>query len=284
MNVEELIKTAYETFTTLGMKVLAAGAILVTGRWVARHLVRLLRKAMERAKLEDTLTRFLGNLAHAALLVFVVLAAISQLGIQTASFVAVIGAAGLAVGLALQGSLANFAAGAMIIIFRPYKAGDYIEAAGTAGKVQDVQIFTTVLNTPDNKTVVVPNGKMMSGVITNFNTNDTRRVDLVIGVAYEDDLDRARAVLQEVLGEDERILADPAPVIAVHELADSSVNFVVRPWVKAAHYWLARWGLTETIKKRFDREGISFPFPQRDVHLYKHDPEDGAAQGAARAS
>ena len=173
-------------------------------------------------------------------------------------------------GLALQGSLANFAAGVLIIMFRPYKAGDYVEGAGEAGTVKEVQIFTTTLHTPDNKVIIVPNGQMMNGVITNYSTNDTRRVDLVAGVGYGDDLDKVRKVLEELLASDDRILAEPAPKIAVHELADSSVNFVVRPWVKTSDYWPVYWHLTEQMKKRFDAAGINIPFPQRDVHVYQH--------------
>ena len=187
----------------------------------------------------------------------------------SAQFVAVVGAAGLAVGLALQGSLSNFAAGVLIVLFRPYKVGDYVEAAGISGTIEQVQILTTILKTPDNKQIIVPNGQIMDSIITNYSANDRRRVDLVVGVSYEDDLDKVRKTLEELVAADERILDDPAVTIAVSELADSSVNFIVRPWVKTADYWGVHFDLTEAIKKRFDQEGISFPFPQQDVHLYQ---------------
>ena len=218
--------------------------------------------ATRRSKLDDTLARFTANLAHAALLVFVVLAALAQLGVQTTSFVAVIGAAGLAVGLALQGSLSNFAAGALIILFKPYKAGDHVEGAGKEGTVEEVQIFTTVLNTPDNRRVIVPNSQMMNGVITNISANDTRRVDLTVGVSHEEDLQRVKELLTATLAEEPRILEAPAPMIAVQELADSSTNLVVRPWVRAPDYWPVYWNLTERLKERFREGGVSLPFPR----------------------
>jgi small conductance mechanosensitive channel len=203
-----------------------------------------------------------------ALLVVVIIAAISQVGIETTSFIAIFGAAGLAVGLALQGSLSNFAAGVLIVLFRPYRIGDFIEAAGVAGTVEQVQILTTTMKTPDNKKIIVPNSQIMDSIITNYSANDTRRVDMVVGVSYSDDLDKVKKVLEELVSADERILKEPEYKIAVSELADSSVNFVVRPWVKTADYWSVMWDLTELIKKRFDNEGISIPFPQRDIHVY----------------
>jgi small conductance mechanosensitive channel len=202
-------------------------------------------------------------------MVVVIIAAIGQVGIQTTSFIAIFGAAGLAVGLALQGSLSNFAAGVLIVLFRPYKVGDFVEAAGIAGVVEQVQILTTILKTGDNKQIIVPNGQIMDSIITNYSANDKRRVDMVVGVSYDDDLDKVRSTIEELVAADERILAEPACTIAVSALADSSVNFVVRPWVNTADYWGVMFDLTEAIKKRFDKEGISFPFPQQDVHLYK---------------
>jgi small conductance mechanosensitive channel len=225
---------------------------------------------MTRRNVDDTIGSFASNLIYYLLLAFFVLAAIGQLGVQTTSFVAIIGAAGLAIGLALQGSLANFAAGFLMIIFRPFKVGDYIEGAGTAGTVEKIQIFTTQLRTPDNKTVIAPNASLTAGNIVNYSTKDTRRCDLVFGISYEDDIDKAKKILEELVAADERILKDPAPIIAVSELADSSVNFVVRPWVNGADYWNVYFSLMENVKKRFDEEGISIPFPQRDVHLYEH--------------
>jgi small conductance mechanosensitive channel len=222
-------------------------------------------------EVDKILETFFCNLVYWVLMIFVIIAAINQIGVQTTSLIAVMGAAGLAIGLALQGSLANFAAGVLIVMFRPYRVGDFVEAAGIAGVVQQVQILTTVLKTGDNKQIVVPNGQIMGSIITNYSANDTRRVDMTIGVSYDDDLDKVRSTIKELVGADERILKDPECLIAVSELADSSVNFVVRPWVKTADYWGVKFDMTEAIKKRFDKEGISFPYPQQDVHLYKND-------------
>ncbi|GAA0580998.1 small-conductance mechanosensitive channel MscS [Halomonas salifodinae] len=268
---------------SFGVNLVAAIAIFLIGRWAAKLLYKLATKAMERAKVEPLLVKFLGNILYALLLVFVVLAAISRVGIQTASLIAVLGAAGLAVGLALQGSLANFAAGVMVIIFRPYKIGDYVEAGGVAGVVDSVQIFTTELKTADNRRIIVPNGQMMNGAITNYSSHDTRRVDLVASVGYEADTDTVRRVLEEVLSADERILPTPAPNIRMSAMADSSIDWIVRPWVKAADYWDVYWDLTEQIKRRFDAEGISIPFPQRDVHLYHHGAEALPAEASIPA-
>ncbi|MGI9248857.1 MAG: mechanosensitive ion channel family protein, partial [Woeseiaceae bacterium] len=227
------------------------------------------RKVMQKQEVDKTLETFVCNLVRMALLVVVIIAAIGALGVQTTSFIAIFGAAGLAVGLALQGSLSNFAAGVLIVLFRPYKVGDYIEGAGISGSVEQVQILTTVLKTPDNKEVIVPNSQIMTSIITNYSANDTRRVDMVVGVSYSDDLDKVHKTIRSLVAADDRILDDPACAIAVLELGDSSVNFVVRPWVKTADYWDVRFDMTEAIKRRFDKEGISFPFPQQDVHLYQ---------------
>ena len=255
----------------VAINVVLALLIFVVGRIVAKFITNLVRKAFARTDMEDTLERFLCNLLYATLMAAVVIAAINQLGIETTSLLAVLGAAGLAIGLALQGSLSNFAAGVLIVAFRPYKVGDYIEAGGVSGTVEEVQIFTTVLRTPDNRTIIVPNSQIMAAEIVNYSARDTRRVDLVAGCGYDDDLDRVRSVLNDIISSDERILKDPAATIAVSELADSSVNFVVRPWVRSADYWPVYFDLTETIKKRFDQEGISIPYPQRDVHVYQHE-------------
>jgi small conductance mechanosensitive channel len=195
----------------------------------------------------------------------------TKLGIPTASFVAVVGAAGLAVGFALQGSLANFAAGVLLVLFKPIRVGDYVEAGGVSGTVEEIQIFATKLKSPDNKAIIVPNGKVMGDNIINYTMKETRRVDLVAGVSYSDDLNKTQKVIEEILAADSRVLKDPAPTVAVLELADSSVNFAVRPWVKTAEYWDLYFDLQKAIKERFDAEGISIPFPQRDVHLYKHE-------------
>ncbi len=259
------------TLVGFGKNVVVALLIFYVGKFVTGLVVRALRKVMRKQEVDKTLETFVCNLVRMALLVVVVIAAIGALGIQTTSFIAIFGAAGLAIGLALQGSLSNFAAGVLIVLFRPYRVGDFIEAAGIAGTVEQVQILTTILRTGDNKQIIVPNGQIMDSIITNYSANATRRVDMVVGVSYSDDLDKVRATIQALIDADERILDDPAPTIAVSQLADSSVNFVVRPWVKTPDYWNVMFDLTEAIKKRFDQEGISIPFPQQDVHLYKAD-------------
>jgi len=252
-----------------GINVVIALAIFYFGKMVISLVVRGIRKVMQRQEVDKTLETFVCNLVRMVLLVIVIIAAIGQLGIQTTSFIAIFGAAGLAVGLALQGSLSNFAAGVLIVLFRPYRVGDFIEAAGISGVVEQVQILTTILKTGDNKQIIVPNGQIMDSIITNYSANDKRRVDMVVGVSYDDDLDKVRSTIEELIAAEERVLEEPACTIAVSALADSSVNFVVRPWVKTADYWGVMFDLTEAIKKRFDKEGISFPFPQQDVHLYK---------------
>jgi small conductance mechanosensitive channel len=271
--MEDLFSKVWELLTIYGLKVIAAIAVFIIGRWIAKMLTSLTEKVMNKRQVDPTIVSFVANLIYIALLVFVVLAALGQLGIQTTSFIAVIGAAGLAIGLALQGSLSNFAAGFLMIIFRPFKVGDFIDGAGVAGTVEAIQIFTTQLLTPDNKTVIVPNASLTAGNITNYSAKGTRRVDLVMGIGYGDDIDHAKKVIMDVLAKEERILKDPATTIAVVELADSSVNFAVRPWVGADDYWDVYFNLTENIKKSFDAEGISIPFPQRDVHIYKHNEQ-----------
>ncbi len=265
----ELIDMLTTTGVELAINVVTAIVIFYVGRWVANLLTKALRTLMQKQEVDKTLETFVCNLVRMTLLVFVVIAAIGAVGVQTTSLIAVLGAAGLAVGLALQGSLSNFAAGVLIVIFRPYKVGDWVEAAGIAGSVQKVEILTTVLKTGDNKQIIVPNSQIMGSIITNYSANDTRRIDLVVGVGYGDDLDKVHKTLRDVIARDDRVLDDPAVTIAVSELADSSVNFVVRPWVKTDDYWAVRFDLTEAIKKRFDKEGISIPFPQRDVHVYQ---------------
>ncbi len=265
----------WETVQTLGldfgMKALMALVIFFIGRMIARIVTKGLRKTMQSRKVDKILESFACNLVYWVLMIFVIIATINHIGVQTTSLIAIMGAAGLAIGLALQGSLANFAAGVLIVMFRPYRVGDFIEAAGISGTVLEVQILTTVLKTGDNKQIIVPNGQIMGSIITNYSANDTRRIEMTIGISYDDDLDKVRSTLQELVNADDRILKDPECLIAVSELADSSVNFIVRPWVNRADYSSVKFGLTEAIKKRFDQEGISFPFPQQDVHLYKND-------------
>jgi small conductance mechanosensitive channel len=270
-NPPEWMAAAQEVLTRFGFKFIAAALIFIIGRWAARFAQTMLARMMQRAKVDPVLIPFTTNLVYTALLVFVVIAALGQLGVQTTSFVAVLGAAGLAVGLALQGSLSNFAAGVLIIIFRPFKAGDYIEGGGVSGVVQAIHIFTTTLTTPDNKRVIVPNSKMMGDNITNYSAEGTRRLDLTASISYSDSLDKAKAALMDLLAKDPRVLKDPAPFVGVLALAESSIDFAVRPWVKVDDYWDVFFALNEAIKKRFGAEGLTIPFPQRDVHLYKHE-------------
>ena len=268
--MEDLFQKIWELLAVYGLRIIAALAILSLGRWLAKFINGAIKKAMLKKGVEPTLIAFTADLAYFALLVFVVIAALGQLGIQTTSFIAVIGAAGLAIGLAFQGSLANFAAGFLMIIFRPFKVGDYIEGAGVGGTVEKILIFTTQLQTPDNKTIIIPNSKLTGDNIVNYSIKGTRRVDLIFGISYQDDIDTAKKIMSDVIAADDRILKDPPPKIVVVELADSSVNFAVRPWVKSEDYWNVRCDLIETIKKQFDKTGISIPFPQRDMHVYKH--------------
>lgn len=265
----DVLDMVQSTGVEFGINLVTAIVIFYFGRTVVGLMMRGLNKVMQAQDVDKTLQTFVSNFARMVLLTFVIIAAISAVGIQTTSFIAILGAAGLAIGLALQGSLANFASGVLIIMFRPYKVGDWVEAAGISGSVEEVQILTTVLKTGDNKKVIVPNSQIMGSIITNYSANDLRRVDMVVGVSYDDDLDKVRNTLEQLVAADDRILDEPACTIAVSELADSSVNFVVRPWAKTTDYSGVKFDLTEAIKKRFDEEGISFPFPQQDIHLYK---------------
>ena len=269
-NPDQVISIIVDQGPGIGMQIVGAVLIFFIGRWVAKLATSMVRKALAKTDMEDTLERFLCNIIYTALMAVIVIAAIGQLGVETTSLLAIFGAAGLAIGLSLQGSLSNFAAGVLIVAFRPYKVGDFIEAGGEAGSVHEVQIFTTILTTPDNKKVIVPNAQVMSGTITNYSALGTRRVDMVFGIGYDDDIDNAYKVLKEIIEADDRILKDPAYGIALNELADSSVNFNVRPWVNASDYWGVYNDVTEQVKRRFDAAGISIPYPQQDVHMYQH--------------
>jgi len=271
MDTAEIIKDITQIATEFGLRLLYAVLIIVVGRWVVKLLLRIIKSALEKTTVEETVRIFVANLLNTLLMVIIFIAAINQLGIETTSIIAMLGAAGLAIGLALQGSLANFAAGILIVIFRPYKVGDYIEAGSAAGTVLDIQIFSTVLKTPDNKVVVVPNGTIMDSSIVNYTGQETRRVDIIASCGYEDDIDKVKNILKDILNQDERILEEPEPRIAVSELADNSINFIVRPWVKSSDVLSVKYSILEQIKKRFDEEGISIPYPQRDVHIYNHD-------------
>ncbi len=243
--------------------------IFIVGRLVAKGLVKVIERLLRNAKVDAMLIDFIGSIAKAVLLLFVIIASLDKLGVDTTSLIAMLGAAGLAVGLALQGSLQNFAAGVMLIIFRPFKIGDFVEAGGTTGTVEKITIFNTIILSPDNREVIVPNGAVYGGTITNLSARDTRRIDMVFGIGYGDDIKKAKEILMQAMESDERILKDPAPVVALAELGDSSVNFMVRPWVKGADYWDVKFDLTEHIKLTFDENGISIPFPQMDVHTHQ---------------
>ena len=257
--------------TTYGIKIIGAIIILILGRILAGIGRNVVRRVLEKAKTDPTIVGFVAGLAYVLILTFAVLAALAKFGIQTASFVAVLGAAGFAIGFALQGSLANFAAGVLILVLRPFKVGDFIDGAGVAGTVKEIQLFTTVLATPDNVKIMVPNSRLFGDTIKNFSAFDTRRIDLVIGIGYTSDIQKAYEIIQNLVQEDSRILSEPAPQIAVSELADSSVNFVVRPWVNRGDYWTVRFDLTRKIKETFDANGIEIPFPQRVVHMVTED-------------
>jgi small conductance mechanosensitive channel len=252
-----------------GPKVLMALLTLVLGLWVIRIISRSFGRLMARREVEPSLRSFFRSMISGLLKVLLVVSVIGMVGIEATSFVAIIGAAGLAVGLALSGSLQNFAGGVMILLFKPFKVGDYIDAQGHTGSVKEIQIFNTILKTPDNKTVIIPNGGLSTGSMVNFSTEERRRVDMTFGIGYDDDIDKAKATLMKLIDADSRILKDPAPFLAVSELADSSVNIVVRVWANASDYWGIFFDMQEQVKKEFDRSGISIPFPQTDVHIFK---------------
>ena len=271
MDTAEIINSITEIAADFGLRLFYAVLIIFVGRWVVKLLLKIIKSALEKTAVEETVRIFVANLLNTLLMVIIFIAAINQLGIETTSIIAMLGAAGLAIGLALQGSLANFAAGILIVMFRPYKVGDYIEAGSSGGTVLDIQIFSTVLKTPDNKVVVVPNGTIMDSSIINYTGQETRRVDIIASCGYDDDIDKVKDILKDILDQDERILEEPEPRIAVSELADNSINFIVRPWVKSSDVLSVKYSILEQIKKRFDAEGISIPYPQRDVHIYNHD-------------
>jgi len=254
-----------------GIRVGFALLIFIGGRIVVSIIGGIVKKLLITAKMDEILVNFISAIVRWLLYLFVVVAALSQLGINTTSLIALIGAAGLAVALSLKDSMQNFAAGVMLLVFRPFKQGDYVEAGGTAGTVKEINIFSSTLLTPDNKQVIIPNGKIYSDVITNFSATGTRRIDMVFGISYEDDIAKAKGIIEDTLKAENRILKDPEYVIAVGELADSSVNFYVRPWVATSNYWNVYFDLTEKIKLEFDKNEISIPFPQMDVHFDKQD-------------
>jgi small conductance mechanosensitive channel len=253
-----------------GPNVLLAILTLLIGLWIIKILRKGFNKAMEKADLEVSLMKFLSSLVSILLKVLLLISVVSMLGVQMTSFIALLGAAGLAVGLALQGSLANFAGGVLILLFKPFKVGDFIDAQGYMGTVNAIQVFNTVLKTPDNKTIFIPNGDLSNGSVTNFTTEGKRRVDWVFGIGYDDDLKKAKNILNDLIKQDSRILSDPEPMVVVSELGDSSVNFTARVWVNSSDFWGVYFTMQENVKLTFDAQGISIPFPQRDVHVYNH--------------
>jgi small conductance mechanosensitive channel len=265
----ETLQTMYELAIVYGLKLLLALATLVVGFWVIKLILKAVKRSMIKGNVDETLRQFLTAIVSIALKVMLVISVISMLGVEMTSFVAVLAAAGFAIGMALSGSLQNFAGGVMIVLFKPFKVGDFIEAQGFMGTVRQIHIFNTILKTPDNRTIIIPNGGLSTGAMTNFSTEPQRRVDFTFGIGYGDDIDKARNVINSLIAAEERILQDPAPFVAVSKLNDSSVDFVVRVWVEAANYWGVFFDMTENVKKAFDKNSISIPFPQTDVHIYQ---------------
>jgi small conductance mechanosensitive channel len=266
INISELINIYIIPW---GINIAFALVIFVVGRFVVKGILNIVRKILTRTGTDSILIDFICTISNAILMLFIAIAALDQLGVDTTSLVALIAAAGLAIGLSLQDSLKNFASGIMLIMFRPFKAGDFVEAGGTSGTIENISIFSTTMRTGDNREIIVPNGAIYGDSITNYSARDTRRIDMVFGIGYDDDIRKAKEIMQQILGADERILSEPAPLIAVAELADSSVNFNVRPWVNTGDYWAVLYDVTEKIKLAFDDSGISIPYPQMDVHLNK---------------
>ena len=273
-DVNKLIEAGKDYVIKYGPNVLYAILILIFGWMAAKSISGIFKRLLRKAKTDDMLISFVGNLVYMGIMAMVVITSIQQLGIPTASFVAVIGAAGLAVGFALQGSLSNFASGVMIIIFKPFKTGDFIEAGGEAGIVEELAVFATTMKTPDNKKIIIPNAAITGGNITNYSAKPIRRVDFVFGIGYGDNIQQAKDLLHKLCAEESRILKDPEVTIAVNELADSSVNLVCRPWVNSADYWPVYFDMTERVKNEMDNAGLNIPFPQRDVHVYQHAVEE----------
>ncbi len=269
MNSEEITNQATEIVLTYGPKLIAVIAVLIIGLWIIKLIVSGIDKAMKRGNLDASLRPFLVGIIGALLKVMLAISVAGMMGIEMTSFIAVLGAAGLAIGMALSGTLQNFAGGVMILLFKPFKVGDVIDAQGYLGSVSEIQIFNTVLKTPDNKTIFIPNGGLSTSSMTNYSTEATRRVDWTIGIGYGDDVDKARQVIQKLCDNDTRILKDPEVFIRVSELADSSVNFTVRAWVKSPDYWDVFFDMNESVYKTFDKEGLNIPFPQMDVHVHK---------------
>ncbi|MBL6919830.1 MAG: mechanosensitive ion channel [Puniceicoccaceae bacterium] len=264
-----VVEKMMEALTLYGIKIIAAVVIIVVGLWISKIIKNCFVKTLQKKEVDPTLVGFFASMLYGGLVIFVVISAISKLGVQTTSFVAVIGAAGLAVGLALQGSLSNFAAGILLILFKPFKVGNFVKAGGEAGVIVEVGIFTTEMKTPDNVQIIIPNATIMGSAITNVSAHPTRRIDMTLGVGYDDDLNKAKQIMEDLLAADERVLKDPVVTIAVANLGESSVEFVIRPWVNSADYWAVKFDFTKAVKEKFDAEGISIPYPQSDVHVFQ---------------
>jgi small conductance mechanosensitive channel len=269
--MENVMSNLVEFATTYGIKVIGALLIIIIGRIVAGILRSVVMKAFARADMDDNLAKFFGRIVYTIVIIFAVMASLAKFGVETTSFVAILGAAGFAIGFALQGSLSNFASGVMLLVFRPFKTGDFIDAGGVSGTVFEIQLFNTTLDTPDNVRIIVPNGGIYGGTIKNFSHHDTRRADLSVGIGYGEDIGKAASALEAEVKADSRVLADPAPAVAVTELADSCVNLRVRYWVKAEDYWPSQGDLTRRIKERLDKEGVEIPFPQQVVYMNNAD-------------
>jgi len=267
--VFDLGDAAWQLVEKYGPGLVYALIVLIVGLWVIKMITKGVKRVVQKSDIDDSLTTFLSSLVSMVLKVILVITVIDMLGIQATSFIAILGAAGLAVGMALSGTLQNFAGGVMLLVFKPFKVGDYIDAQGHSGTVNQIQIFNTILKTPDNKTIIIPNGGLSTGSMVNYSAEPTRRVDFTFGIGYSDDIDKAKSILKSLVEKDTRILPEPAYMIAVSELADSSVNFVVRVWVNAGDYWAVHFDMFEAVKKAFDENGVSIPFPQRDVHLFQ---------------
>jgi small conductance mechanosensitive channel len=265
----EHLEQFYDLAIKYGLQILLALVTLIIGLWIIKIINNAIRKKMEKSKMDETLRSFLLPIISILLKILLIISVISMIGVEMTSFVAILAAAGFAIGMALSGSLQNFAGGIMIVLFKPFKVGDFIDAQGHMGTVREIQIFNTILKTPDNKTIIIPNGGLSTNSMTNFSAEPRRRVDFTFGIGYSDDIDKARKVLKGLIDADERILKDPEPVIVVSSLGDSSVDFTVRVWAEAANYWDIYFDMTENVKKTFDENGISIPFPQSDVHIYQ---------------
>lgn len=271
--LQEMIEQYGPDAAAIGLRAASSLTMLLVGYWVAKFVSGIVRKAMAKRGIDATLTNFIVKLVFCILFALVAIPALGHAGIQTASVIAALGAAGLAVGLALQGSLANFAAGVLLIAFRPCRVGDWVDAGGCSGTVESVSLFSTILLTGDYKRIVIPNSQVMSDAITNYSVMPRRRIDLIVGISYDADMRVAKDILKKLVDADERILKDPAPTIAVSELGDSSVNLICRPWVATGDYWPTRWKLTEDIKTEFDAAGVGIPYPQMDVHFHREEAE-----------